>query len=32
VEAALDDWERERLAAGRRLVAQGQRMGENYMS
>ena len=29
--AALDDWERERLRAGRRLVDQGRRMGENYI-
>lgn len=32
VEAALDRWERERLEAGRRLVAEGRRMGENYMN
>jgi 2-polyprenyl-6-methoxyphenol hydroxylase-like FAD-dependent oxidoreductase len=29
--AALDDWEASRLRAGRRLVAQGKRMGESYM-
>ena len=29
---ALDDWEDERLEAGRRLVAKGRRMGENYMN
>ncbi|MFC6905416.1 FAD binding domain-containing protein [Halalkalicoccus tibetensis] len=28
---ALGDWERERLAAGRRLVREGIRMGEGYM-
>lgn len=32
VEAALDRWERARLEAGRRLVAEGRRMGESYMS
>ena len=30
--AALDGWEDERLEAGRRLVAKGRRMGENYMN
>lgn len=30
-ETALDRWEDERLDAGRQLVAQGKRMGENYM-
>ncbi|PSP74341.1 FAD-dependent monooxygenase [Halobacteriales archaeon QS_3_64_16] len=29
--SALDDWERTRGKAGRRLVAEGRRMGENYM-
>jgi 2-polyprenyl-6-methoxyphenol hydroxylase-like FAD-dependent oxidoreductase len=31
VKAALESWESERLEAGRRLVAQGRRMGEDYM-
>jgi 2-polyprenyl-6-methoxyphenol hydroxylase-like FAD-dependent oxidoreductase len=30
--AALNDWEDERLEAGRRLVAKGRRVGENYMN
>lgn len=31
VAAALQKWERARLDAGRRLVAEGKRMGEDYM-
>ena len=31
VAAGLDDWERRRLRAGRRLVAEGVRMGEEYV-
>ncbi len=30
-ETALENWEEKRLDAGRRLVAEGVRMGENYM-
>lgn len=30
--AALGEWEASQLAAGRRLVAQGKRLGERYMA
>ncbi len=32
LETALRNWEENRLDTGRRLVAEGQRMGENYMN